>query len=125
MTDSNNVPVVDKGDTGMVVIVYWLYLAGFLTGGITSVIGVIMAYVSQGDAPPWLRTHYRFQIRPFWLLFLFTVISGLLTVIFIGILTGLLASIWFIVRCVKGMAWAQAGQEVPDPASWMLGEAKK
>ena len=64
MTD-NNVPVVDKGDTGMAIIIYALYLASFVVG-----------------------------------------ISS-------------------IVRCVKGIMWVQKGQEVPDPGSWMFGEAKK
>ena len=44
MTD-NNVPVVDKGDTGMAIIIYALYLASFVVG-ISSIVGVIMAYVS-------------------------------------------------------------------------------
>lgn len=123
MTD-NNVPVVDKGDTGTAIIIYALYLASFVVG-ISSIVGVIMAYVSRGNAPAWLESHYRFQIRTFWLFFLFAVISALLMFVFIGILTAGLAAIWFIVRCVKGIMWVQKGQEVPDPGSWMFGEAKK
>ncbi len=122
MTDNNNVPVVDKGYTGMVVIIYALYLASFVIG-ITSIVGVIMAYTAQGKAPAWLQSHYRFQIRTFWLFLLFAVISILLAFVFIGILTLALAAIWFIVRCVKGILWVQNGQEVPDAASWWLGEA--
>jgi uncharacterized membrane protein len=124
MTENSNVPVVDKGDGGTAVIIYALYLASFVIG-VTSIVGVIMAYMARDKAPAWLQSHYRFQIRTFWLFMLFAVISVLLTFVFIGILTGALTAIWFIIRCVKGILWAQKGQEVPDPASWWLGEAKK
>ncbi|HEY6104626.1 MAG TPA: hypothetical protein VIV59_01495, partial [Anaeromyxobacteraceae bacterium] len=47
-------------------VVYVLYLVSLVTG-VTALVGVVMAYVYQGDAPDWLKTHYRFQIRTFWL----------------------------------------------------------
>lgn len=120
----NSAPVVDRGDAGMATIIYVLYLASFVVG-ISSIVGVSMAYVVRGSSPAWLQSHYRFQIMTFWLFFLFAVISALLMFVFIGFLTGALAAIWFIVRCVKGIMWMQKGQEVPNPGSWMLGEASK
>ena len=59
------------------------------------------------------------------MLVLFSVISGLLVFVLVGILTGLLASVWFIVRCVKGLQWINKGQDVPNPASWWFGDAPK
>jgi uncharacterized membrane protein len=41
------------------IIVYVLYLAGFVLG-ITPLIGLVVAYVSRDDAPSWLQTHYKF-----------------------------------------------------------------
>ena len=37
--------------------VYILYLVSLLVG-ITSIVGVIMAYVNRSDAPEWVQTHY-------------------------------------------------------------------
>ena len=64
---------------------YALLIAGPPTGGLTCAVAAILAYVSRKDAPEWLASHYEFQIRTFWLAVLFAVISGLLTVIGVGV----------------------------------------
>ena len=46
---------------------YALFLAGFLTAGLTTLIGLVMTYVLRGDASPIARSHYRFLSRTFWL----------------------------------------------------------
>ena len=48
----------------MATIVYILYLVG-LIAGITTVVGVVIAYVNRADAPEWVQSHYQFQIRTF------------------------------------------------------------
>lgn len=60
--------VVENGSSteGTAKIVYVLYLVGILFG-LTTLIGVVMAYVNRGDAPEWLKTHYQYQIRTFWI----------------------------------------------------------
>jgi len=84
-------------------IVYLLYLAALVIG-ITGIIGLIVAYVyKKDDNPEWINTHFRWQIRTFWIGLIASFISGLLCVILIGyvLLLGLL--IWWIVRSVKGL----------------------
>ena len=51
---------------GTAKLVYILYLVSLLIG-ITAIVGLIIAYVNRDDAPGWLQTHYRFQIRTFWI----------------------------------------------------------
>ncbi len=46
---------------------YGLLLLGFVTAGTTALIGLILAYALRDGAPPLTRTHYRFQIRLFWI----------------------------------------------------------
>jgi uncharacterized membrane protein len=99
-------------------IVYILYLASLLFG-ITAVIGVVMAYVHQGAAPAGLDTHYRYQIRTFWIGLLYLVVGGILTVVYVGALVLLFALVWFVVRCVKGLKLLGERQPVPDPATWL------
>lgn len=101
-------------------IVYILYLAGVVVG-ITPLIGVIMAYIWQADAPDWLKTHYRFQIRTFWISLLFGVICMILVFVIIGWFLLLAAAVWYIVRCVKGMTALSKQQPIADPASWLFG----
>lgn len=100
-------------------IIYVLYLAGLVVG-VTPLIGVIMAYVVRGDAPQWLATHYRFQIRTFWIGFLFSMISTLLTVILIGFLGYLATAVWVIIRCIKGFQAADRGEPVEDVETWLF-----
>src|SRR5207302_1151059 len=98
----------DPAEGGTAQIVYILYLVGLVVG-LTGIIGVIMAYVNRGDAPEWLRTHYRFQIRTFWIGLLYGVISILTLIIIVGFFFALFTFIWWIVRCVKGLKLLSQG----------------
>jgi uncharacterized membrane protein len=101
-------------------IVYVLYLLSIVTVHVTSLIAVIVAYVYQGDAPEALRTHYRYQIRTFWIGLLYSLVSGVLVLAAgLGVLGFLLVTIWVIVRCVKGLMWLDRKQPVPGPATWL------
>lgn len=100
-------------------IVYILYIVG-LFFGITGLIGVVMAYVNKSDSPDWLASHYQFQIRTFWIGFLYLVVGSLLSVIIIGWFVILFWVVWLIVRCIKGMKSLDANQPHPNPTGWMF-----
>ncbi len=110
----------DSSEQNLVNIVYILYLASLIFG-ITGLIGVVIAYVNRRDEPEWLGSHYSFQIRTFWIGFLYLLISSLLTLILIGWLLILLWYIWVIVRCVRGMKCLARGEPYPNPKSWLFG----
>ena len=99
-------------------IVYGLYLSSLVLG-VTALVGVVVAYVYQGEAPEALRTHYRFQIRTFWIGLLYGVVSGLLVVAFVGFLGFLFIAVWLVIRCVKGFQQLSRYQPVPDPTTWL------
>lgn len=101
-------------------LIYILHLLSLLFG-ITSLIGVIMAYVNKGSAPDWVQSHYRFQIRTFWIALLAAVIGALTTPFIVGIPILLFVLVWWILRCVKGMRYIAEGRGHPEPASWMFG----
>ena len=101
-------------------LIYILYLLSLIFG-ITSLIGLVMAYINKGDAPEWLQSHYRFQIRTFWIGLLIGVIGAATAVFMVGILFLVFLFVWWIVRCVKGMKYIADGNAHPDPASWMFG----
>ena len=109
----------NTGDGGMANIVYILYLVGIAVG-ITSIVGVVMAYMNKGDAPPWLESHYRFQIRTFWIGMLYGIIGTVLTTVLIGFLVLLFVLVWWIVRCIKGMRALGDRQPVENVESWMF-----
>lgn len=99
-------------------IVYVLYLLSFAFF-ITSVIGVVMAYVYEGEAPDWLKTHYRYQIRTFWIGLLYGAVGGILTFLLVGWLVLVFAAVWLVVRCVKGLMWLERSRPVASVGSWL------
>ena len=75
-------PIVS--DNILAVVVYLLYCVGYFTG-ISALIGVIIAYVKLDDTDPVLRSHYRFQIRTFWIGLLYLAIGIPLCLALVGI----------------------------------------
>jgi uncharacterized membrane protein len=121
-------------DKTYVVGVYALFLLGFFTGFVTTVIGLIMAYMLKGGAGPRAYSHYVFAIRTFWLSLVLGLIAALvlaigcaLSVILIGIPILILAGIgccalpiWFVVRCVIGLIAALDDRPYERPQAWAL-----
>ena len=100
-------------------IVYILYIVGAFIG-LAGIVGVIIAYVNKDDAPEWLKSHYQFQIRTFWIGALYLIIGSLLSLILIGWLVLLFWVIWLIVRSVKGLKLLDAKQAHPNPTTWLF-----
>ncbi len=103
----------------MALIIYILYLASF-AAGITAIIGLVLAYVSRDNAPDWLKSHYTFQIRTFWIGLLYFVVAGLCVFIVIGIPMLAVAAVWFIVRCALGLSRLLRTEAYPTPQSWVI-----
>lgn len=104
---------------GTVRVVYILYLIS-LVFPITAIVGIVLAYINIDDAPDWLKSHYRFQIRTFWIGALYLVLSGLLWIVLIGYLILVFTMIWIIVRCAKGIKYVNRQQEYPNVSGWMF-----
>lgn len=113
MTD---VPLEDARQAQLI---YVLYLVGLVVG-VTTVVGVVWAYVARGDSVDWLLTHFRYQIRTFWLAVLYAVIGLALLLVGIGVLVLMAAFIWWIVRCVKGLRQLERRQPVENVETWVF-----
>jgi len=109
----------DPAEAGTAKVIYILYLVGIVVG-LTTIIGVIIAYVKKGDAPEWVRSHYRFQIRTFWIGFLYSFVGMLTSVIIVGWFILLFVLVWLVMRCIKGMGWAEKGEPVRNVETWMF-----
>ncbi len=121
-------------DRTMPAVAYALYILGFVSVGITSLVGLIMALSNQATAGPVMRTHYTFLVRTFWIGFVWSFVWGLLfaisiplSFILIGIplllLSKLMLSlgvVWYGVRCVVGVVFLAQGEAVPRPYSWLI-----
>jgi len=119
VVETNSGDVLTGGNKGNVQLLYILYLASVLVG-ITGLIGVIMAYMSKDQAPDWLKTHYNFLIRTFWIGLVFCVIGTVLMIVLIGWFILLATVVWWIVRCVKGLSLLGRGEPVANYQTWMI-----
>lgn len=104
---------------GMARAVYILYLISLVIP-LTGLAGVIIAYVYQGRESGWLASHFRYQIRTFWIGLLYSLIGFLSIFVLIGYLILLFVLVWLIVRCVKGMQALDQQAEVENIESWMF-----
>jgi uncharacterized membrane protein len=109
-----------EASTANAQLVYILYLLGFVLGGLSNIVGVVFAYVYKGDAEGWLKTHYHYQIRTFWLALLYSIVSGVLMFVFVGFILIVLVVIWLILRCVKGLTRLQKAEPIDDVATWLV-----
>jgi uncharacterized membrane protein len=112
-------PIVD--DRGLAFAVYILYFIGYLTG-ITSLIGVTIAYLQQYSAGTELKSHYIFQVRTFWIGVIFLAVGGLLFVSGIGVFILLAGFFWSLMRNAKGMLALNRNEPIANPNSWMFGD---
>jgi uncharacterized membrane protein len=120
---------------------YALYLLGLATGGITSILGLIIAYAQRERAGPTGRSHYDFLIRTFWLTLLATIVLAVagallmligipLSIVLVGIplvaLGGVswvlmgLVGVWYAVRCIVGVIFLARSEPYPRPRTWLI-----
>ena len=132
MTDIYSTDTLAEDKT-MPAVCYGLYLLAFATGGITAIIGLVIAYAQRSSAGPVMATHYTFLIRTFWIGLVLMLVSGVvggiifgigavLSVILIGFpimaLAGLIwgvSAVWFAVRCILGLVVLSRGDAYPRP----------
>ena len=107
-------------DQSLALVVYVLYFVGYLTG-ITAVIGVIIAHLQAGQGDAALDTHYRFQIRTFWIGLIYLVVGTVLAFVVVGFLLLAWWFVWSLIRNVKGVLALNRNAGIADPSSWMFG----
>lgn len=123
MTNSEVPPSQSTGistnpdDAGNANLIYILYLLVF-AGGITGIIGVVMAYLAKDTKSDWLRSHYINQINIFWKGLLYMTVSVILCVVLIGFVLIFVSTLWYIIRVVKGMQTLTRGEAITDPGRW-------
>jgi uncharacterized membrane protein len=121
-------------DMTRVGVIYALYLLGWISGGVTALVGLVIAYASRASASAKAESHLTFQIRTVWVTFGWALLGGLLVVIGLPlslVLIGLpifhlgmsilaLLGLLFVVRCVAGILYLARGEDYPRPLSWFF-----
>ncbi|AMM85172.1 hypothetical protein JET14_14190 [Martelella lutilitoris] len=125
MSDPQTTPPKRFGDGWMdptrnnVILIYILYLVSCVIF-IAGVIGLISAYMNRDKAEDWLKTHYTWAIRTFWIALLFSAISFVLTFVIIGVFGFLATAVWVIVRVIIGLQKVNRSEPIERPQSWLV-----
>ncbi|MFO0437861.1 MAG: hypothetical protein ACK5YD_04980 [Phenylobacterium sp.] len=128
MTETS-MPLPDDENLSLVLVIYGLFIASLLGFAPAALVGVFMAHVALGASGPVAATHYRFQIRTFWIGLAAWIVAAiaifwgsLLSIILIGIPFLILATVsvaliwlWAVVRSAAGLVWAAQGARCPRP----------
>jgi uncharacterized membrane protein len=115
-------------DRTLPAICYALYFVG-LTHGLTTVVGLIIAYACRDQAGPKMYTHYTWLIRTFWITLVGFVLGALLLAVSIplsfiligipGVVAGglMMGAAWVFcaIRLILGAVHLARDEEYPRP----------
>lgn len=107
-------------DHTLAMAVYACYGLSYFTA-FSALLGVIIAHVKLADAEPMVRSHYRFQIRTFWIGLAYFVAGVALMVAIVGFAILIWWFVWSLVRTVKGGLLLMDNKPVANPDSWLFG----
>ncbi len=110
-----NAPTRDETARNYAVIVHACYAAALLVG-ITSIVGVVIAYLKRPDTAGTIyESHLDYAIRTFWIGLAMGVAGFILTFVFVGVFLLLFTAVWYIIRVVRAfLAWADQ-KPIADP----------
>lgn len=108
---------------------YLLLFLMVLTFGLTGIIAFLIASFREDDAPDWLKSHYVFQRRTFWLGVAPIVICFVVGLVLraqgisnqiLSLALVLVPLIYLAGRCVTGFNHLLYNRPHPNPKSWMV-----
>lgn len=102
---------------------YLLFFIFLMSLGFAGIIAITLVYLFQDNAPDWLKSHYEFQKRTFWI--------GIALVIGLIVITGLKIPflawvafgsvfIWTVGRSVVGFNHLVHNRPYPTPKGWLI-----
>ena len=92
--------------------VYVLHALSYFTGGITSIVAIIINYIKKEDVQDtWLESRFRWQIRTFWFSLLWSIIGIATFFLIIGMAILFANFCWIIYRIIKG--WLNLNDNKP------------
>jgi uncharacterized membrane protein len=99
-------------------VLYALHTITWFSGGIFSVIAIIINLVKSPDLPnAFYRSHWRWQARTFWFALIAFVVTLPLWLVFVfpGWIAWCLIGLWYLYRCLRGWIRFNDGRAMPTP----------
>ncbi len=106
MSDVTHAQPVRSEETlrGTAILCYILYLLGWPTVHLTTIVALVLAYVQRGDArgTAW-ESHFSNLIETFWVALVILIVAIPLCFVFIGIPLLIGLAVWVLYRTIKGL----------------------
>ena len=115
----NTIDVLDEEYIWDARLGYWLYLAVLLIP-FTVPFAAIHAKNRENGAPDWLKSHFRLQVRTFWIGLAYLGVAMLFLPTGISVMIWLLWVILLILRCGKGLALLKEREPYDNPGTWLF-----
>lgn len=94
-------------------IVYGCLLAGWLLGGTTAIVGIILNHATKEKVIGTIyESHYKYQMRTFYFGLLWMIIGLIGTFVLIGYFILLANSVWITYRAINGFIKLNDGQTI-------------
>ena len=96
-------------------VMYALHTITWFSGGIFSVIAIIINLAKSGGLPDdFYRSHWRWQARTFWFALLWFVVAAPLWILVLpGWIAYVVIGLWYLYRCLRG--WIAFNDRRPMP----------
>ena len=99
-------------------ILYGLHTLSWFSGGIFSVVAMIINYVKRPDLPDdFFRSHFRWQARTFWFTLIWLLVTSPLFVLlwFPGAAAWFVIGLWYLYRFIRGWLAFADNRAMPLP----------
>ena len=103
-------------DKARIQLTYGLYL-----GVVTAIFGLFLAYTQGNRENAFVISPRRFQLRPFWIGCLYLGLASLLVRMLPGgMYLLILPTVWWVIRCVKGIRDTVNNVLVQNEETWLF-----
>lgn len=127
--DPGPAPVTTDSHKTLAIIIYVLSLAGLVTGGITSIVALVIGLVKKDEVRGTIyESHFEFaNWTNIWMIvagIAITIVGTILLIVLIGLIIlplglGLLA-VWYLVRLVLGLIKLMDNKPIDNPRGFLF-----
>ncbi len=103
--------------------IYFQYLSALMVIGVPLLpFACWLAYKRKEDAPDWLRSHYIYQIRTFWISMAGIGFAVLTAPLPFGLFSPTIVAVvvWLTIRCFFGLVRLHRGEPIFNPQTWIV-----
>ena len=127
--ENTRAPTSGNDAKTLTIVIYALSLAGFVTGGLTSLVAMIIGLVKISDVRGTVyESHFEFaNLTNIWGLvagIILVVVGFLLMIVLIGFLIlplgGLALAAWYAARLIIGLMKALEEKPIENPRTWLV-----